>query len=113
MTMPVPSATRWALAIAFLGGLVGGDAVSVVLAALGAFVLGTVMQRTPWHAAILVVAAWAAGTAVGALLNFVSAARGLQPPSQLGSGLTVLAAYASAGAGIALAWISSRLTREG
>lgn len=111
--LPLAGVTVWAVALAFLGGLVGGEAISAVFAALGAFVQGTAMPRAPWRAAILVVAGWAAGTAVGALLNLVTGVRGLEPPSQLGSGLTVLAAYASAGAGAALAWVSSRLTREG
>jgi hypothetical protein len=111
--MPLTGATKWVLAIAFLGGLVGGDAISAVFAALGAFALGTTMPRAPWRAAILVVASWAAGTGVGALLNFLGGVQGLEPPSQLGSGLTVVAAYASAGAGAGLAWVSSRLTREG
>jgi hypothetical protein len=111
--MSVTNASRWALAIGFLGGLVGGDAISAVFAALGAFALGTTMPRAPWRAAILVVASWAAGTGVVALLNLAAGVRGLEPPSQLGAGLTVLAAYASAGAGAALAWVSSRLGREG
>lgn len=104
---------RWALAITFLGGLVGGDAISVVFAALGAFIQATAWPRAPWRAAILMLAGWAAGTGVAALLSLVAGVRGLEPPSQLGSGLTVLAAYASAVAGAALAWASSRLSREG
>jgi hypothetical protein len=111
--MPLPSATRWALALAFLGGIAGGDAVSVVFAALGAFIQATAWPRAPGRAAILVLASWAAGTGVAALLHLVGGLRGLEPPSQLGSGLTVLAAYASAGAGAAVAWVSSRLAREG
>ncbi|HEV8266026.1 MAG TPA: hypothetical protein VGQ06_13835 [Gemmatimonadales bacterium] len=110
--MPLTGATKWVLAIAFLGGLVGGDAISAVFAALGAFALGTTMPRSPWRAAILIVASWAAGTGVGALLNLFGRVQGLEPPSQVGSGLTVLAAYASAGAGAALAWVSSRLNRD-
>ncbi len=104
--------TKWPLAIAFLGGLVGGDAISAVFVALGAFAQSTTMPRTPWRAAILVVAGWAAGTGVAALLNLVGGAQGLAPPSQLGSGLTVIAAYASAGAGAALTWVSLRLSRN-
>ena len=107
------NSTAWALAIAFLGGLVGGDVISAVLVALGAFAQSMTMPRTPWRAAILVVASWAAGTGVAALLNLLGGAQGLEPPSQLGSGLSVLAAYASACAGAALTWASLRLRRDG
>lgn len=110
--MPLPSATRWALAIAFLGGFVGGDAISVVFAGPAAFILATAWPRTPWRAALLVLAASAAGTAVTVLLNYITGVRGLEPPSELGPGLTVLAAYASAAAGAALAWVASRLERQ-
>ncbi len=113
MTIRVASATRWALAIAFFGGLVRGDAISAVLGGLGAFVQGTSWPRAPWNAALLVVAGWGAGTGVTLLLNALTAVQGLAPPSELGAGLMVLAAYVSAAAGAALAWVSSRLTRQG
>jgi hypothetical protein len=84
-----------------------------VFAAFGAFIQGCANPRAPWRWAIQTLAAWAAGTGVGTLLTFVGGGHAFEAPSQLGAGLTVIAAYASAVVGAALAWVSSRLARQG
>jgi len=111
--IPLTGVTVWALAIGFLGGLGGGDALGPLFTALGAFIQGCTNPRAPWRWAIQTLAAWAAGTGVGILLTVVEGGHAFEAPSQLSAGLTVVAAYASAGVGAALAWVSSRLAREG
>lgn len=108
----IRGATLCALGIAFLGGLGGGGAVGVGCVALGAFIQACAAPRAPWQAAVLVISAWAAGTGVAALLTFIAHPRGLESSGQLDAGLTVLAGYASAAAGAALAWITSRFAHQ-
>lgn len=111
--MPLPSAARWALAIAFFGGLVGGD-VAVALAALGAFLQACASPRVAWRWAILVLAGWAAGTLVATLLTFAGARWGLEDgEAEPVWAMVMLAALASAYVGGALAWVTSRLERHG
>jgi len=110
--MPLPSATTWALAIAFFGGLVGGD-VAVALAALGAFLHASASPRHTWRGAILCVSAWAAGTLVAALLTFAGARWGLQPgDAEPVWGMVMLSALTSSYMGAALTWARARIERQ-
>lgn len=98
--------------MAFVGGLLGPDALSVVLTALASFVLAFVFRRAPWRWAVLSLTAWATGAAVGALLTLFEHGQGLAAPSQAGAGVTVLVAYVSAFAGAWVNWVASRLARQ-
>ena len=104
--------TAWTLGIAFVAGLLGPDALSVVLTALATFVLAFAFRRAPWHWAVLSLTAWATGAAVGALLTVFESGHAFASPSRVGAGVTVVAAYVSAFAGAWLNWVASRLRRE-
>ncbi len=67
--------TAWPLGIAFIGGLLGPDAIGAVFTALAAFVLAFALRRPPWRWGLLCVAAWASGTVVGALLTILGHGR--------------------------------------
>ena len=104
--------TAWTLGLAFAAGLLGPDALSVVVTALATFVLAFGFRRAPWHWAVLSLTAWATGAGVGALLTLLEGGHAFAAPSQAGAGVTVLAAYASAFAGAWVNWVASRLARE-
>lgn len=104
--------TAWSLGIAFVAGLLGPDAVGVVLTALASFVLAFAFRRAPWHWAVLTLTAWATGAAVGALLTRLGHGVDFAPPRQPGAGLTVLTAYASAFAGAWVSWVATRLEKD-
>jgi hypothetical protein len=110
----VPRLTAWMMGVAFAAGLLGPDALGVVVTALVAFVLAFVYGRAPWRWAILSLTAWATGAAVGAVLTLFERGHDFAAPSQSQAiaGVTVLAAYASAVAGAWLNWVASRLHRE-
>jgi hypothetical protein len=103
----------WTTGIAFLGGVCGPDAVGVLLTAFAAFVQAYAFRRAPWRWAVLAITAWAVGAGMGAFLNLLGAngANISAPPSQVGAGVTVLIAYASAFAGYSLSWAASRIAR--
>jgi len=110
--MPLPSVTTWALAIAFFGGLVGGD-VAVALAALGAFLHASASPHHTWRGAILCVSAWAAGTLVAALLTFAGARWELEPgDAEPVWGMVMLSALTSSYMGAALTWARARIERH-
>ena len=100
----------WTTGIAFLGGVCGPDAVGVLLTGFAAFVLAYAFRRAPWRWAVLAITAWAVGAGMGAFLNLLGANISA-PPSQVGAGVTVLIAYASAFAGYSLSWAASRIAR--
>jgi len=102
----------WTLGLAFAAGLLGPDALGVVVTALATFVLAFAFRYAPWRWAVLSLTAWAAGAAVGLLLTLLEGGHGFAAPSQAGAGVTVLAAYAGAFAGAWLNWIASRLARQ-
>jgi len=110
--MPLPSSAKWTLAIAFFGGLVGGD-VAVALAALAAFLHACASPRLTWRGAILSVSGWAAGTLVAGLLTIAGARWGLQDgEAEPVWAMVMLSALASAYLGTALTWAAWRLERE-
>lgn len=99
----------WALGVAFITGLLGPDALSVVGAAFAAFVLACGFRRTPWHWASVSLMAWASGAMIGMLLDRLGGGHTFAPPSQAGAGVTVLAAYVSGFAGAWVRWLASRV----
>ena len=101
--------SAWTLGIAFIGGLLGPDALGVVFTAFATFVLAFASQRPPLRWAVVSLTAWATGAAVGALLTLLEGGHDFASPSQAGAGVTVLAAYASALAGTWVKWASSRI----
>ena len=111
--MSVSKPTLWGLAIAFFGGLVGADGLGAIFVALAAFIQACAVRRAPWRWAILSVSAWVAGGGVGMLLDVLAKSAVLPDPTQLGTGLTVIAAYAGALAGASLNWVASRMAQLG
>jgi hypothetical protein len=99
----------WALGMAFVTGLLGPDALSVVGVALATFVLAFGSRRAPWHWSGLALTAWASGAGVGMLLARLGGGHTFASPSAGGAGVTVLAAYASAFAGAWVRWLASRV----
>lgn len=111
--LPLTGVTVWAVAFAFLGGLAGGDSFGVALVALSACVQSCAAPRAPWRWATLALTGWAAGSVVALLIVRAGAERYFDVPDGTESSFAMLAALAGAYLGAILAWVATRLARDG
>lgn len=109
---PLAGVSTWAIPLAFLGGLAGGDSAGVVLVALSACLQSCVDPHKPWRWATLTLAAWAAGSVVVILILLADDNQYFEVPDATASSLAVLTALSAAYLGAALTWVAGRLARE-
>jgi hypothetical protein len=95
--------TACTLGLAFGAGLLGTEALGLVVVALATFVLAFAYGRAPWRWATLSLAAWATGVGLGFLLTLLK---------EGGAGVTVATVYASAFAAAGVNWGARRLVRQ-
>ncbi|HKA58552.1 MAG TPA: hypothetical protein VKD28_08040 [Gemmatimonadales bacterium] len=95
--------TACTLGLAFGAGLLGTEALGVVVLAIATFALAFAHGHAPWRWATLSLAVWAMGIGLGFLPTLLK---------EGGAGVTVAMVYASAFAAAGVNWGARRLVRQ-
>ena len=99
-------------ALSFIGGLCGADPTAAFFVAMGTFLPACGQGGSWWVWSLLSISAWAAGSGVIVLLGLGSPGDFPDPPSQLHTILTLVAAFTSGLGGTSLNWAASRMMRQ-